>query len=93
MCSSDLNPSVAIMAVGPADGHVFQVGGDSRGATHAGRWTVGDDGAATLRLSVTGADGNRFDLPIRHEWTGPDRMRITLELPQPIVVEMVRKTE
>jgi len=87
------NPSTAIMAVGAADGRVFQVGGDSRGATFHGGWTVGDDGAATLRLSITGADGNRFDLGFRHEWRGPDRMRLTVELPQPITVDLVRSPD
>lgn len=86
------NPSTAIMAVG-GDGGVFQVGGDSEGATYAGGWTVGDDGAATLRLSITGADGNRFDLSFRHEMTGPDRMRLTVELPQPIRIDLVRAAE
>ena len=87
------NPSVSIMGVDASDGQVFHVGGDARGGTHAGRWAVGDDGAATVRLRITGADGNRFDLAIRHEWTGPDRMRVTLELPQPIVLDLVRETK
>ncbi|MFM7519176.1 MAG: hypothetical protein ACKO9B_01755 [Planctomycetota bacterium] len=42
------------------------------------------------RVSITGADGNRFDLSIRHRLSGADTMTITLELPEPIVVEMVR---
>lgn len=84
------NPSTSIMAVNAADGTVFQVGGDSRGATFAGGWTVGDDGAATAKLSITGGDGNRFHLDIRHELTGPDTMRLTIQLPQPIVIELVR---
>ena len=84
------NPSTSIMALNAADGTVFQVGGDSRGATFAGGWTVGDDGAATAKLSITGGDGNRFNLDIRHELTGPDTMRLTIQLPQPIVIELVR---
>jgi hypothetical protein len=84
------NPSTAIMAVNAADGTVFQVGGDSRGGTFAGNWTVGDDGAATLRLAITTEKGERFDLGFRHELTGPDSMRVTIELPQPISVDLVR---
>ena len=87
------NPSTSIMAVNAADGTVFQVGGDSRGATFAGGWTVGDDGAATVRLSITGGDGNRFNLDIRHELTGPDTMRLSIQLPEPIVIELVRAVE
>jgi len=87
------NPSTALIAVNASDGEVFQVGGDSRGGTFAGTWTVGDDGAATLRLSITGADGNRFDLAFRHELIGPDRMRLTVGLPQPIVIDLERAAE
>jgi hypothetical protein len=87
------NPSTSLLAVNAADGTVFQVGGDSRGATFAGGWTVGDDGAATVRLGITGEDGNRFDLTIRHRFTGPDTMTLTIELPQPITIELVRAKE
>ncbi len=87
------NPSSALMAVNAADGTVFQVGGDSRGGTFAGSWTVGDDGAATTRFAVTGGDGNRFDLTIRSQMTGPDAMRLTIELPQRIVIDLVRSKE
>ena len=87
------NPSTSLLAVNAADGTLFQVGGDSRGATFAGGWTVGDDGAATARLGITGEDGNRFDLTIRHRFTGPDTMTLTIELPQPITIELVRAKE
>lgn len=87
------NPSTSLLAVNAADGTVFQVGGDSRGATFAGGWTAGDDGAATTRLGITGADGDRFDLTIRHRFTGPDTMTLTIELPQPIAIELIRAEE
>lgn len=87
------NPSTSLLAVNAADGTVFQVGGDSRGATFAGGWTLGDDGAATARLGITGGDGNRFDLTLRHRFTGPDTMTLTIELPQPISIELIRAEE
>ena len=87
------NPSTSLLAVNAADGTLFQVGGDSRGATFAGGWTVGDDGAATARLGITDGDGNRFDLTLRHRFTGPDTMTLTIELPQPITIELVRAKE
>lgn len=87
------NPSTSLLAVNAADGTVFQVGGDSRGATFLGGWTVGDDGAATARLGITGGDGNRFDLTLRHRFTGPDTMTLTIEVPQPITIELVRAQE
>ena len=87
------NPSTSLLAVNAADGTVFQVGGDSRGATFLGGWTVGDDGAATALLGITGGDGNRFDLTLRHRFTGPDTMTLTIEVPQPITIELVRAQE
>jgi len=84
------NPSTALVAVNAADGTVFQAWGDARGATFTGTWIQADDGALVSRVSITGADGNRFDLSIRHRLSGADTMTITLELPEPIVVEMVR---
>lgn len=87
------NPSTSLLAVNAADGTIFQVGGDSRGATFAGAWTSGDDGAAATRLAITNADGDRFDLAIRHRFTGPDTMTLTIELPQPISIDLVRAKE
>lgn len=83
------NHSTAIMAVSAADGPVFHVGGDSRGGTFAGALTVGEDGTATLRLSISSEKRERFDLGFRHERTGTDMMRVSIELPQPIVTEGV----
>jgi hypothetical protein len=45
------------------------------------------------RLGITGGDGNRFDLTIRHRFTGPDTMTLTIEVPQPISIELVRARE
>jgi len=86
------DPSTALIAVNAADGTVFMVGGDARGGTFAGTW-IEDDGALVSRVSITAADGNRFDLSFRHVKTGADTMTITIELPEPITIEMIRLPE
>ena len=78
-CTGSGVPVGAVLALGDA-----RTSGGSDGS---------DDGAATVRLGITGEDGNRFDLTIRHRFTGPDTMTLTIELPQPISIELVRAKE
>jgi hypothetical protein len=69
------------------------VGGDTSGASFLGTWNIDDGGVGTLSLGIVGADGNEFTLQIRHELLDADTMRVTLLLPQPIVLELVRAKE
>jgi hypothetical protein len=86
-------PSVALIGVNPTNGDVFHVGGDSKGSSFLGTWNIDDGGIATLSLQIAGADGNEFTLQVRHELLDADTMRITIQLPQPIVIDLVRATE
>ncbi len=83
-------PSVALIGVNPTNGDVFHVGGDSKGSSFLGTWNIDDGGIATLSLQIAGADGNEFTLQVRHELLDADTMRITIQLPQPISIELVR---
>jgi len=83
-------PSVALIGVNPTNGDVFHVGGDSKGSSFLGTWNIDDGGIATLSLQIAGADGNEFRLQVRHELLDADTMRITIQLPQPISIELVR---
>jgi hypothetical protein len=76
--------------VNPTNGDVFHVGGDSKGSSFLGTWNIDDGGIATLSLQIAGADGNEFTLQVRHELLDADTMRITIQLPQPISIELVR---
>jgi YVTN family beta-propeller protein len=87
------NPSVALVGVNPSNGDVYHVGGDTSGASFLGTWNIDDGGVGTLSLGIVGADGNEFTLQIRHELLDADTMRVTLLLPQPIVLELVRAKE
>jgi hypothetical protein len=40
---------------------------------------------------VTGGDGGQFPLEIRHKMMGQDKMQVTIQLPQPIRMTLVRK--
>lgn len=86
-------PSVALIGVNPSKGDVYHVGGDSTGASFLGTWNIDDGGVGTLSLGIAAADGNEFTLQIRHELLDADTMRVTILLPQPIVIELVRATE
>ena len=83
------NPSTGLITVNAADGTVFTAGGDSQGGTFVGTW-IEDAGVLVSRVSITAADGTRFDLSFRHVKTGADTMTITIELPEPITIEMIR---
>jgi YVTN family beta-propeller protein len=86
-------PSVALIGVNPTNGDVFHVGGDSKGSSFLGTWNIDDGGIATLSLQIAGAEGNEFTLQIRHELLDADTIRITIQLPQPIVIDLVRVKE
>lgn len=87
------NPSVALIGINPGNGDVYHVGGDTSGASFLGTWNIDDGGVGTLSLGISAADGNEFTLQIRHELLDADTMRVTIQLPQPIVIELVRATE
>lgn len=87
------NPSVALIGVNPTNGDVFHVGGDTSGGSFLGNWKIDDGGVATLSLGIAGADGNEFTLQVRHELLDADTMKIIIQLPQPIEIELVRLKE
>lgn len=83
-------PSVSLMGVNPANGDVFQAGGDSSGSSFIGTWSIDDGGVAVLSLDISASDGNQFTLQVRHELLDADTMKLTVQLPQPIVLELER---
>lgn len=85
------NETVALMGVNAASGQVFQMGADKQGASSLGEWKVDSDGSAVLGLAVTGGDGRQFTLQLRHKIIGQDKMQVTIQLPEPIQMTLVRK--
>jgi len=85
------NETVALMAVNASNGQIFQAGADKQGASSLGEWKIDVDGSAVLSLIVTGGDGGQFPLEIRHKMMGQDKMQVTIQLPEPIRMTLVRK--
>jgi hypothetical protein len=85
------NETVALMGVNAASGQVFHMGADKQGASSLGKWKVDADGSAVLGVAVTGGDGRPFTLQLRHKMIGRDKMQVTIQLPQPIRMTLVRK--
>lgn len=87
------NETVALMAVNASNGQIFQAGADKQGASSLGEWKIDADGSAVLSLIVTGGDGGQFPLEIRHKMMDKDKMQVTIQLPEPIRMTLVRKNK
>ena len=85
--------STALMSVNAKTGDVFQVGADSQGTSFLGRWRFEEKGDAVFEIGYTGADGSDGTLNIRHRLENDDTLIMTIELPQPITVRMVRAVD
>ncbi|MCM2369273.1 hypothetical protein [Aporhodopirellula aestuarii] len=82
--------SVSLMGVNARTGEVFHMGADSEGASSLGKWTIDEKGDAVLGLLFTAGDGEQGGLSIRHHREDQDTMIVTLELPEPTTVKMIR---
>lgn len=82
--------SVSLIGLNPRTGDVFNLSADSQGASSLGRWTVGKDGEAILDLMFVSGEGQEGILRIRQAFKDNDTLIVTIDLPEPIVFEMVR---
>ena len=82
--------SVALIGVNAKTNEVFQMGAASDGSSSLGNWKFKDDGTAVLGMVFTAGDGSEGALEIRLHLDDKDAMTITIVLPQPIEIEMVR---
>lgn len=85
--------SVALMAVNAKTGDVFQTGADDQGSSFLGRWRFEETGAAVLEVGYTGGDGNEGTVTVRNRLQDDDTLIMTVELPQPITIKMIRATK
>ena len=81
--------SVALMGHNPNKGEVFHVSVDDGGGSSIGRWTFEKDEATLGLLFVTGT-GEEGALQIRQKLEDADTMIVTVDLPEPIVLKMIR---
>ena len=82
--------SVSLIGLNPRTGDVFNVSADSQGASSLGRWTIGKEGEAILDLMFVSGEGQEGLLRIRQAFKDNDTLIVTIDLPEPIVFEMVR---
>lgn len=82
--------SVALMGVNGKTGDVFHMGADDQGTSSLGKWEVEDNGDAVLGIQYTTADGTEGTLNIRFHKEGKDAVTMTIELPEPIRIKMIR---
>ena len=86
----DEKESVSLIGYNPKTGDVFNLSADSQGASSLGRWTVGEEGEAILDLMFVSGEGQEGFLRIRQAFKDNDTLIVTIDLPEPIVFEMVR---
>ncbi len=87
------NESVALIALNPESGEVQHHGGDRDGATFRGAWDVSPEGDALLKVSFVNAKLEQGTITIRYHFESDDALTLTVELPQPIQVKMIRSKE
>ncbi len=81
---------VSLIGLNAKTGKIFQVGADSSGGSYLSEWTTKTNGDAIIGIGFTSPDGQNGALSIRQRLEGNDAMVITVELPEPIVIKMVR---
>ena len=81
--------SFSLMGHNPKKGEVFHVSVDDQGGSSIGRWTFEEDEATLGLLFITGT-GDEGALKIRLRFEGDDAMIVIVDLPEPIVIKMIR---
>jgi hypothetical protein len=84
------NESHALIGVNRANGLVYHVGGDRNGASFTGNWEADTNGDSLLKLNIESENGGKHSLTVRYHFNNQDQLTLTVELPEPIVVPMVR---
>ena len=87
------NESVALMAINAESGEVFHTGADRNGTSFIGKWQLPKDGDAVLEVGFTSGTGEKGSIKIRYHLANDDTLVLTLELPQPITIKMIRLNE
>ena len=82
--------SVSLISLNAQNGDVFQVGADSTGSSHPGAWKFNKDGNAVLKLGYTDGSGTQREITIRYKLVDDNTLDISVELPQPIQIRLVR---
>jgi len=84
--------NLSLMGHNPRRGEVFHVSVDDQGGSSIGKWTFKKD-EATLGLGFVTGTGEEGVLQIRYKLADDDTMIVTVDLPEPIVIKMIRVKE
>ncbi len=82
--------SISLISLNAQNRNVVQAGADSTGSSHLGAWKFHKDGNAVLNLGYTDGNGTQGEITIRYKLVDDNTLDISLELPQPIRVRLVR---
>lgn len=82
--------SVSLMSVNAKTGEVFQVGANDKGATFLSKWKFEEKGDAVQEVAYISETGDEGAISVRHRLLDDNTLVITLELPQPITVKLIR---
>jgi hypothetical protein len=87
------NESVALMAINAESGEIFHAGADRNGTSFLGKWNLPKDGDAVLEVAFTTVTGDKGSIKLRYHLTNDDTLELTIDLPQPITIKMIRFNE
>ena len=82
--------TVSLICLQSKTGKIVQMGAASDGSSFLAEWTTKSTGEAVVGVGFMAPDGSEGVLKIRQKLVGNDKMVITIELPQPITINMVR---
>ena len=82
--------SHALIGVNKASGNIYHMGGNNLGASFSGSWGADNNGDSILNLNLESENGERHTLNVRYHFEDEDHFHLILELPQPIIIKMVR---
>jgi hypothetical protein len=81
--------TVALMGVNAKTGEVYTLAAHNRGGTSLGKWKF-EAGDAVLEMVFVTGEGQEGGLRIRHHLENNDMLIVTIELPQPITLKLIR---
>jgi YVTN family beta-propeller protein len=84
------NESYALIGLDATTGQVYHKGGDRHGSAFEGHWEMDEQGDALLDLKIHTHQGGEATLRVRYHFVSDDEMNVVLDLPEQVVIPMVR---
>jgi hypothetical protein len=81
--------TAAIMGRHAKTGEVYNLAADNEGGSSIGKWEL-EEGDAVLELRYVTGQGKEGGVKLRHHLEDDDTLIVTIELPQPIKIKMLR---